>query len=634
MQVAVLAILASGAYERQREAEHVLAVVNIANDMLASRQSLRKEGGSMFTALAEPKTVSDETRKYVIALHAKSDAELTSLIDRLKSYPDSQAADAIADIRASRASYDNLFPAVTDLLRQPTNARLKSMNAERAGAINKLLAALNRQATALSSRIPNADAFVNELIKINDVAWHARTDAGVDRNNIQRALLAGGIPDAGQAKQFAAMSGRIEGAWTLIEEDAKLPSFPPQLRSLIKDANQVYFVRFGALRKAILDELEQGKPAGLSGWRWMELSDPGLDSLIAVSKTALDLTKAHASEQVAEAKRNVYAAIGLMILSIGLAGFAFSYMVRRIVRPLKNITEAMRGISDGQSKRHIPFENRRDEIGQFAHALQVFRDGATEKRRLESELMRNQVAREIAETSNRVKSEFLANMSHELRTPLNAIIGFSDVMKSRLFGDISEKYGEYVLLINESGNHLLNLVSDILDLAKIEAGKFVIDPAPVDLSETVEYCVHLTKRRAEERGIELVSDLPPAPPPLIADSRACKQILLNLLSNAIKFSREHGKVTVSVAAGEGQVKIQVRDSGIGIPKEALARMGHAFEQASNDPMLAREGTGLGLALVRALVGQHGGSLHIDSEENVGTSVTIVLPLSPQARIAA
>jgi signal transduction histidine kinase len=132
----------------------------------------------------------------------------------------------------------------------------------------------------------------------------------------------------------------------------------------------------------------------------------------------------------------------------------------------------------------------------------------------------------------------------------------------------------------------------------------------------------------------LSSDLPQTPPPLVADPRACKQILLNLLANAVKFTREHGRVGVTVTAGDGQVEIAVRDNGIGIPKAALARMGQAFEQASNDPMLAREGTGLGLALVRALVGQHGGSLHIQSEEHAGTCVTVKLPLSQEARIAA
>jgi cell cycle sensor histidine kinase DivJ len=225
-------------------------------------------------------------------------------------------------------------------------------------------------------------------------------------------------------------------------------------------------------------------------------------------------------------------------------------------------------------------------------------------------------------------------MSHELRTPLNAIIGFSDTMQLKIFGPLSGRYEEYASLINESGHHLLNLVSDILDLAKIEAGKFTLDPQAVDLGEPVDYCIQLTKRRADGRGIHLTTNLPNDSLTFIADSRACKQILLNLLSNAVKFSREGGEVSVAAIVIDNHMKITVRDNGIGMSASALARIGQALERSSNDPMLAREGTGLGLALVRALVRQHGGSLHIDSEENVGTAVTVELPLSQNTRVAA
>src|SRR5439155_12932821 len=142
-----------------------------------------------------------------------------------------------------------------------------------------------------------------------------------------------------------------------------------------------------------------------------------------------------------------------------------------------------------------------DEFGQFARTISLFRDATLERERLKSELMENLSAKEAAEAASRVKSEFLANMSHELRTPLNAIIGFSDTMLSRLFGPMHERYEEYAALIHESGQHMLNLISDILDLSKIEAGKFVLDPQPVNLAESVAYCLDLTRRRAEETGI-------------------------------------------------------------------------------------------------------------------------------------
>jgi len=253
---------------------------------------------------------------------------------------------------------------------------------------------------------------------------------------------------------------------------------------------------------------------------------------------------------------------------------------------------------------------------------------------LEKALVDSRVAQETAETSSRVKSEFLANMSHELRTPLNAVIGFSDIMQHQLKGPLSPAYREYATLINESGSHLLNLVSDILDLAKIEAGKFSIDPHEMNLVETIDLCLRLTQRRAEEGDIKLVKTVPSDRVMFIADPRACKQILLNLLSNAVKFTRRSGTVEIIATAGRESVSLKVRDTGIGIPADLLPRLGNAFEQGSNDPMLAREGTGLGLALVKALVSQHGGSVSIESRENFGTTVSIELPRAQPDSAAA
>jgi signal transduction histidine kinase len=225
-------------------------------------------------------------------------------------------------------------------------------------------------------------------------------------------------------------------------------------------------------------------------------------------------------------------------------------------------------------------------------------------------------------------------MSHELRTPLNAVIGFSDIMQHQIRGPLAPGYQEYAALIHESGTHLLNLVSDILDLAKIEAGKFTIDPRDMDLMETVDLCLRLTQRRAEEGDVRLVKTTSQDRVMLNADPRACKQILLNLLSNAVKFTRRGGTVEIAVASTGDRISLRIRDTGVGIPAHLLSRVGSAFEQASNDPMLAREGTGLGLALVKALVAQHGGSMRIESQENIGTIVSVDLPRAQPDRVAA
>jgi len=233
---------------------------------------------------------------------------------------------------------------------------------------------------------------------------------------------------------------------------------------------------------------------------------------------------------------------------------------------------------------------------------------------------------EAAEAANRAKSAFLANMSHELRTPLNAIIGFADMMRHETFGPVGDlHYRDYVGSIHKSGQHLLDLINDILDVAKIEAGKFDLKIEEMDLAETLEECMRTMVERAAQGGISLKTVLPAESLACEADRRAIKQIILNLLSNAIKFTPTGGHVDVAARADGDLMRIEVRDTGIGVAAEDLPRLAKPFEQVCDDPFLAKSGTGLGLALVRALVEQHGGQLRIDSPGQNGTIVTVEFP---------
>jgi two-component system cell cycle sensor histidine kinase PleC len=225
-------------------------------------------------------------------------------------------------------------------------------------------------------------------------------------------------------------------------------------------------------------------------------------------------------------------------------------------------------------------------------------------------------------------------MSHELRTPLNAIIGFSEMMLQGIFGPVEKRSGEYLGLINKSGLHLLEMISDLLDMSKIEAGKFVLHMENVDLAGLIADCTALMRFAIEERQILLSTDVPADGTTLAADRRALKQILINLLSNAVKFTPIGGEVLVSVRRGADGLEIAVRDTGVGIPETALDRLGRPFERVTNNPHVAAEGTGLGLALVYGLTQLHGGTVRIDSTEHVGTVVTVALPTSAQAAAAA
>ncbi len=236
-----------------------------------------------------------------------------------------------------------------------------------------------------------------------------------------------------------------------------------------------------------------------------------------------------------------------------------------------------------------------------------------------------QAEKDRAEAANRAKSEFLANMSHELRTPLNAILGFSEILQNQMFGPLgSEKYDEYARDIHDSGQHLLNVITDILDMSKIEAGHMRISCEQIDLAPLVDETLRLTAVQAKQKDIHIVQQVSSGLS-LVADRRAMKQILLNLLSNAMKFTDNGGEVRVRARKLGGAVTLTIADTGIGIPKEALAKIGQPFEQVQSQYAKSKGGSGLGLAISRSLTRLHGGAMRIHSQEGKGTVISVRIP---------
>jgi PAS domain S-box-containing protein len=270
------------------------------------------------------------------------------------------------------------------------------------------------------------------------------------------------------------------------------------------------------------------------------------------------------------------------------------------------ISESCREVRGGDGK-FLYYEGMVEEI--------------TQRKRVEDEL---RSAKEAAETANRAKSEFLGTMSHELRTPLNAIIGFSEVIGSELLGPVGvPAYKTYIGDILASGRHLLMLINDILDFARAESGRVALSEAKIDLYGLIEDTIRFLGTRAEAGGVRLSADFTAAPAYVMADETRLRQVLLNLVGNAVKFTQRDGRVDVRALVGSGgEIRIEVRDSGIGMTADDLARAFEPFQQADGGHDRKHEGTGLGLAICDRLMRLHGGCVLLTSELGRGTTATV------------
>jgi signal transduction histidine kinase len=456
------------------------------------------------------------------------------------------------------------------------------------------------------------------MIQLKQIAWSVRSDTGNDRLLVSEARVSGKRLTEEQREQFAVLTGRIDGAWKLIQDEARLKSTPPELKAAINAADNMYFKDFRPVRNKIVEELATGRPVEISSSDWTKLSAPGRQSIFMISKTAFDLASTHAVEEFNNAQRHFLGALLSMIVFSVIGVLTVLYVLRGVVKPITQITNTMRLVADGNLACQIPFEHRLDEIGSLSRALRVFRDNAIRTQQLYLEKIG-------AEAANRTKSDFLANMSHELRTPLNAIIGFSEVIQKAIMGPLSERYREYGADIFNSGTHLLGLINDILDLSKLEAGQFELHEEEIDLGEAIEASMRLLEPQAEKSKIQLLKAIDQSLALIRADDRRMRQVLINLLSNAVKFTPEGGKVRVSSFRTDGGLAIAVNDTGIGMTSEEIPKALEKFGQIDSKISRQYAGTGLGLPLAKRLIELHSGTLTIKSEVNVGTTVTIVLP---------
>jgi signal transduction histidine kinase len=307
-------------------------------------------------------------------------------------------------------------------------------------------------------------------------------------------------------------------------------------------------------------------------------------------------------------QRNLFIAVAVSAIILALLlGLVLSWSV---IGPIRRIDERLATIAAGDFSGHVDIDNR-DELGALAANVNLMND---ELRRLYREL----------EAASEHKSAFLANMSHELRTPLNAILGFSQVLREQMVGELNEKQKEYLEDILSSGNHLLSLINDVLDLSKVEAGQVELEVAPFSLREALERGVVMVRERATQEGVEVALADSPEVDVVDGDERRIRQVIFNLLANAVKFTPAGGAVDVSAAQVNGEVRISVADTGPGVPAADRERIFEEFQQTDLG-VEQQEGTGLGLALSKRLVELHGGRIWVESELGKGSAFVFTLP---------
>jgi signal transduction histidine kinase len=609
-------VLAMRAFQNLRESERVLATADISRDLFMAIQNLMVERGTVNTALATPRLIDTLTADTITSLRTEAEQSLAAALFKLSAARLDGTATAAAQLKAERDR-------VNELRRQTDAAVLKPL-AERSAALGpkwvaeggELTQSIDGLSEVLASDIVRGDPFIAEMMKLKQLAWAMRDAAGLDRLLIGLAIAKQSLPPDTRT-QLIELSGRVGAAWKIIETDTRLMSLPPSVVEAIGVARRLYFGEVRAKRKQIIDALSAGKSPGAAGAQWIAIPNNDLVPLISVANAAFDATERYASTAADAAQRQFLLATLLVMIFLAFGVFAFLIVIRRVTHPMAQMTAAVRAVAAGDLDRRIPFVGRDDEIGDLAKALEVFRDNARDKLRMEDELIRKERLSAVGKLT--------ATVAHELRNPLSAIRNAAYVLREMVGG--AGALERPIARIERSIARCDRIVGDLLSFTRVKE----LQRAPVRAGAWIEEV--LGEQKLPE-GVELVHKLTASDREIDLDSDRMRQVLINLIDNAAQAMHESAghngerRITVASRETDAYLEIVVEDTGPGISSEILSKV---FE-----PLFSTKpaGTGLGLPTVKQIVEQHGGTVEIASELGKGTCVAVRLPHRAPATIAA
>jgi signal transduction histidine kinase len=504
-------------------------------------------------------------------------------------------------------------------------------------ALFVFLVALLAQYAGLTYALHRNHALMRDIVQQNQIATKAIDELSEELANLSYKILGvvGGIYAAPNIAHELRKLGisimesfddvRSLGAFADVESTNRAGKAVAALPEFLERTRELFLRTSTSPTDAERETLERHHD------EWLDIRP----ALSVFTEAVRHRVRNHAESSFTELKRlerilSIMADAALVggLLGLGVMWYLLLFL---IARPVTQLVTSMRRIATGDIAASVPNLEQRTELGDMARAVQVFKEKSIENQRLHDQEARRNAelarARDDAQTANRTKSEFLANMSHELRTPLNAIIGFSEVMQAQIYGALGDRrYAEYAGDIHRSGQHLLEIINDILDLAKVEAGRLELRPDRVDVGQLFTACERLMQNKAASAGVTLIVRPVDTVPEIVADEIRLRQILLNLLSNAVKFTPRGGYVTLLAERGPDRTcEFKVIDTGIGMSEAEVAVAMEPFRQIDNTLARKYEGTGLGLPLTRALIELHGGVFDLSSKPGIGTTATVRLP---------